>query len=247
MSAIPNDKPLSEVTIPGTHESMTLYGSPVIQCQVWSLNIQLDAGLRYFGIDLQENFFTTNLEVRDGAIIHQQFIEVLTTLKSFLMNHRSEVVLLMVTAHSREVIKRIKKLINGDIDVWVKPSVPTMAEVRGKIVFMESKSVNLGVFNRDTYIKGDEKFKNLEKKMGIIIKRLNQATDICANNLALTASNGIRFMGFFKTPKGAAKLINPELFKYLSNLLKSPQKPMCLGIIAMDFPGPDLIDVIIKF
>ncbi|XP_035286530.1 1-phosphatidylinositol phosphodiesterase-like [Anguilla anguilla] len=247
MSAIPDDKPLSAVTIPGTHRSMTLYGGPLVQCQAWSLSIQLDAGLRYFDMEVQENFFTKNIEVLDGAIIHQQFREVLGMLRSFLLKHSSETVVLRVKTESRGTIKITKNMMKNDGDVWWEPSVPTMAEVRGKIVFMESQSVNLGVLNRDTSIKGDEYFKNLEKKMKIIVNHLNQAKDICANYPVLTASNGRRYLWIIKTPKSVAKVINPELFKYLNNLLKSPQKPMCLGIIAMDFPGPDLIELIIKF
>ncbi|KAJ8334877.1 hypothetical protein SKAU_G00405160 [Synaphobranchus kaupii] len=198
MSAIPDEKPLSAVTIPGTHESLTLYGGPLIQRQVWSLSTQLEAGLRYFDMEVQENVFTANIEVRDGAIIHEKFKDVLSTLRSFLVGHRSETVLLRVKTESRKMTEHLKKLMNGDNDVWLELSVPTMAEVRGKIVFMESENVKLGVLNTDTYIKGDETFKCIEKKMEMIIKHLNQGKDICANNLVLTATNGRRYLGIIK-------------------------------------------------
>ncbi|XP_062291383.1 1-phosphatidylinositol phosphodiesterase-like [Scomber scombrus] len=50
MKSIPDDTPISAISIPGTHKSLSLYGGVLIQCQVWTLDQQLKVGLRYFDV-----------------------------------------------------------------------------------------------------------------------------------------------------------------------------------------------------
>ena len=45
MSKIPNNIPLSQLTIPGTHNSCSLYGGPIAITQSWSIANQLRAGI----------------------------------------------------------------------------------------------------------------------------------------------------------------------------------------------------------
>ncbi|XP_036372036.1 1-phosphatidylinositol phosphodiesterase-like [Megalops cyprinoides] len=248
MSAIANDKPLSAVTIPGTHESLSLYGGPLLRCQFWRLDSQLDAGLRYFDIHVEGHVFGNEISVADGIFgKHEPFTNVMKTLKNFLEMHRSETVLLRVTAHGlnkRKAIKNLKKLLKQDGGVWVGPSVPSMGDARGKIIVVQSPDLPLGVLNRDTYVAGDDKFKSHENKMKRIRKHLAYAGSICASTVVLTESSASWLL---KGPRGVAEMINPDLYNYLNDLQGSKDRPKCLGVIAMDFPGPDLIKAIIDF
>ncbi|XP_029299576.1 uncharacterized protein LOC115016051 [Cottoperca gobio] len=48
MRFIPDETPVSAISIPGTHESLSLHGGPLDKCQVWTLKDQLNVGIRYF-------------------------------------------------------------------------------------------------------------------------------------------------------------------------------------------------------
>ncbi|XP_013998126.2 uncharacterized protein [Salmo salar] len=246
MESIPDDKLLSAVTIPGTHESLTLYGGPLIQCQAWTLENQLKAGLRYFDIRVEASMFHNILDVTNGHLMHTKFHEVLNILWEFLDKHGSESVLLRVTLQGMSMKKAgkcIKTLIENSEDrVWTKIFVPKMQEARGKIIFVQSTNFNVGTLNHDTFVTGDDTFKDIENKMKKIIKHLKEAEENCGHALALTDSSAT---AIFKGPKTVAKVVNGQLNKLIVELQKGSNKPDCLGVISMDFPSPDLIHNII--
>uniref|UniRef100_A0A8C7P6X9 Phosphatidylinositol-specific phospholipase C X domain-containing protein n=1 Tax=Oncorhynchus mykiss TaxID=8022 RepID=A0A8C7P6X9_ONCMY len=247
MESIPDDKLLSAVTIPGTHESLTLYGGPLIQCQAWTLENQLKAGLRYFDIRVEASMFHNILDVMDGHLVHTKFHEVLNILWEFLDKHGSESVLLRVTLQGismKKAGKCIKTLIENSEDrVWTKIFVPKMQEARGKIIFVQSTNFNVGTLNHDTFVTGDDTFKDLENKMKKITKHLKEAKENCGHALALTDSSAT---AIFKGPKTVAKMVNGQLNKLIVELQTGSNKPDCLGVISMDFPSPDLIHNIIE-
>ena len=47
MAAIPDDRKLSELSIPGTHDTMAKYGGDVPECQSMTLSQQLASGIRW--------------------------------------------------------------------------------------------------------------------------------------------------------------------------------------------------------
>ncbi|XP_031644674.1 EH domain-binding protein 1-like protein 1 [Oncorhynchus kisutch] len=247
MESIPDDKLLSAVTIPGAHESLTLYGGPLIQCQAWTLENQLKAGLRYFDIRVEASMFHNILDVMDGHLVHTKFHEVLNILWEFLDKHGSESVLLRVTLQGismKKAGKCIKTLIENSEDrVWTKTFVPKMQEARGKIIFVQSTNFNVGTLNHDTFVTGDDTFKDIENKMKKITKHLKEAEENCGHALALTDSSAT---AIFKGPKTVAKVVNGQLNKLIVELQTGSNKPDCLGVISMDFPSPDLIHNIIE-
>ncbi|XP_064876431.1 uncharacterized protein LOC115131377 [Oncorhynchus nerka] len=247
MESIPDDKLLSAVTIPGTHESLTLYGGPLIQCQAWTLENQLKAGLRYFDIRVEASMFHNILDVMDGHLVHTKFHEVLNILWEFLDKHGSESVLLRVTLQGismKKAGKCIKTLIENSEDrVWTKTFVPKMQEAKGKIIFVQSTNFNVGTLNHDTFVTGDDTFKDIENKMKKITKHLKEAEENCGHALALTDSSAT---AIFKGPKTVAKMVNGQLNKLIVELQTGSNKPDCLGVISMDFPSPDLIHNIIE-
>uniref|UniRef100_A0A3P8ZNC8 Phosphatidylinositol-specific phospholipase C X domain-containing protein n=1 Tax=Esox lucius TaxID=8010 RepID=A0A3P8ZNC8_ESOLU len=247
MQSIPDDKLLSAVTIPGTHESLTLYGGPLIQCQAWTLENQLNAGLRYFNIRVEASIFHNILDVMDGHIKHIKFHEVLNILWEFLDKHSSETVLLKVTLQGMNM-KKAGKLIqkmteNSQAKVWTKTLVPKMHEARGKIIFVQSTNFNFGTLNHDTFFIGDNTFKDLEDKIQIITKHLTEAKENCAHAIVLTDSIAT---AIFIGPKSVARLVNDQLNMLIVTLKTGPDKPDCLGVISMDFPSPDIIQNIIE-
>lgn len=243
---------LSDITIPGTHDTMALYGGPAAECQAWNLEDQLKAGIRY--LDLRVYAFENTLYLMHGIVYqHSTFTRALDTLKAFLSEFPSETVFARVKPDlfdKSKVQELFEKLIEGDSSVWVQSAIPRLDEVRGKIVFIQEDSFLLGVPLSETDTKGDYKVVHVNDKEKEIFQHLNQAMKECGgNSLILTYSSGTgigTFEGMFLTPKRVAEKIDPWLYDYLQMLL-AEGSTLCFGIIAMDFPSFDLIQTVIKF
>lgn len=243
---------LSDITIPGTHDTMALYGGPAAECQAWNLEDQLKAGIRY--LDLRVYAFENTLYLMHGIVYqHSTFTKALDMLKAFLSEFPSETVLVRVKPDlfdKNKVQEMVEKLIEGDNSVWVKSTIPHLDEVRGKIVFVQENSFLLGVPLLETDTKGDYKVVHIDDKEKEIMQHLNLAMKECrGNSIILTYSSGTgigTFEGMFVTPKKVAEKIDPWLYDYLQ-MLRDEGSTMCLGIIAMDFPGLDLIQMVTRF
>ncbi|XP_067305540.1 1-phosphatidylinositol phosphodiesterase-like [Pseudorasbora parva] len=251
MEALNDDTLISEITIPGTHESLALYGGLFAECQAWRLEDQLKAGIRYFDLRVSGN----KLKIVHGWFGQKTSLpEVVIKIRNFFKEFKREVVLLRVkpvSNNKESVLNLVKILIGNSTDIWVQPSFPRIGEVRGKIVFVQKNSFTLGITLSETDEKGDYKVTKVTVKEEKIKKHLEEAAGNCraGANLSLSYSSGTSlgtYMPFHLLPKKLAKEINPWLYDHLTKELKKNPKP-CFGIIAMDFPGIDLIQIIIKF
>ncbi|XP_036394588.1 uncharacterized protein LOC118784460 [Megalops cyprinoides] len=227
---------LSTVTIPGTYQSMKING--LFKHQVWDLQNQFDAGVRFFDISLKGG------AVRDGSLKSMKFLEVMNIMTSLLAKHQKETILLRLTLEDSTSTKAVEAYIQDHKNkVWVETAVPKMSQVRQKIVFVQSPKFNKGLMVHSTNV-AEKKIKSTSEYMEKIKKYLQDAKDKCSQHLTLTETSAEKW---FKSASGLAKDLNPELHKYLTDLLKDPQKPKCLGVISMDFPGQDLIKTIFDF
>lgn len=251
MAAIPDFRTLSQITIPGTHDSMALYGGPEVERQAWSLSDQLRAGIRF--LDLKVFGLGDTLYVMHGVLYQRSTLkEVLDTVRAFLSEYKSEAVLIRVQPESFEkstVNKMVQSLIGNDQNVWVSSGMPSMGQIRGKIVFVQKSTFTLGIPFIDTDGKGSNKVSHIKDKDNRIIKQLNQAAEACGgSNAVLTTTSGSgfgTFWGMFLTPKRVAEKVNPWLNQYIRQFYPNQPRP-CFAIVAMDFPGIELIHTIIN-
>lgn len=156
MSYLPNQTPLSQITIPGTHDSATqnIFPSYFLKCQSSSIKAQLENGYRYLDMRLAlypqksgrptfhyiHAFGNCKLDsrlfgARDVLIGH-----VLADIYKFLAMNPSETVIFCVKAENSSdnlevfadtLINHIQKA----PDLWYTENrIPTLGEVRGKIV-----------------------------------------------------------------------------------------------------------------
>ncbi|CAK6958943.1 uncharacterized protein LOC128366171 [Scomber scombrus] len=252
MASVQDFRTLSLITIPGTHHSMALYGGPVEKCQALSLKDQLRAGIRY--LDLKVFALGDTLYVMHGVMYqHSTFKEVLDTVRAFLSEFKSEAVLIRVEPEFFEkkmVNEMVQSLIGNDQHVWVSSGMPNMGQVRGKIVFLQKSTFTLGIPLIDTYGKRVKKVTNIKDKDNTIINQLNAAAEASGgDNVVLTYTSGTgfgTFWGMFLTPKRVAEKVNPWLNQYLRQFYPNKPRPW-FGVIAMDFPGFDLIQTVIGF
>ena len=91
MAALRDDAPLSALSIPGTHDTMTyaMTDNPTLQCQNWNLTAQMRAGLRYF--DIRARLRAGRLHIYHGDGDTGFGLEdVLVAMFAFLDEHPSE-------------------------------------------------------------------------------------------------------------------------------------------------------------
>ncbi|KAK9407465.1 plcA: 1-phosphatidylinositol phosphodiesterase [Crotalus adamanteus] len=89
MSGLPDHLSLSKISIPGTHDSMSVLGGPKICCQTWPLEAQLAAGVRFLDIrcKLENGLF---LIYHVNTFQEADFSDVLEGILSFLNQHPGE-------------------------------------------------------------------------------------------------------------------------------------------------------------
>lgn len=121
MSQISEGRKLSELNIPGTHESCARYGGSLAVCQTMSLQEQLEAGIRFIDIRCRH--------IGDGfAIHHGPFYQNLTFGKdlhdvciNFLKNNPSECIVMSIKKeytdehNSREFDDTLKQYIKAGL------------------------------------------------------------------------------------------------------------------------------------
>lgn len=287
MASVSEDALLSQVSIPGTHDSCTKHTgllSFVFQCQNTTVAEQLQNGYRYFDLRLaidgedgeeqtlilKHNFATCKTSgwpFADALTLEN----VLEQVYGFLSENPTETVILCMKAENEEddvstVQKLLYEQIDQHADLWYTDNqIPTVGEVRGKIVLATRFADELGVGeNRkglsfawedqgdrtileDPY--GESKINEqaslwvqdrynyaTEDKIDAIQTTLeNPQASATAFSLNFTSTSGKGKVGH---PKKYAKKINQYLLQY------NWQKGTCYGIVVVDFGSAELAKVI---
>jgi 1-phosphatidylinositol phosphodiesterase len=163
MRTLPDSRSLAALSIPGTHETMSIWGGSSTQTQenfddtTGTLRRQLDAGIR--AIDIRGKINSGNsLAIYHGAVSQRKtFADVLDTLRTFLATNPGETVLLRLKQECTGELGSCtdaagQKPFPDIFDAYAAryaplfwaPSVnrnsaaamPTLGEVRGKIVLL---------------------------------------------------------------------------------------------------------------
>ncbi|WP_145563244.1 phosphatidylinositol-specific phospholipase C [Yersinia aldovae] len=147
ISRIDGNKALSEISIPGTHDSASfrtdVFGGMFTQTQSWNIKEQLDNGIRFLDARcrLIDNVFTLH---HGPVFLKQQFGDVLNTCLDFLKRHPGEFIILSVKQeHTTE--NSTKDFASVMYDNYIKPhkdmfylinGIPIIDAIRGKIVLL---------------------------------------------------------------------------------------------------------------
>ncbi|GLY07114.1 phosphatidylinositol-specific phospholipase C [Actinoplanes sp. NBRC 101535] len=161
MRSLPDSRSLSALSIPGTHETLSILGGSLTQTQenfgesAATLTAQLTAGIRMIDVRARVNSGNT-FTVHHGATYQNaNFDDVLTKLSSFLSAHPGETVVLRFKQECTGELGSCTDASgqNGFTDIFdgytarypglfwapsvsrtAKASVPTLGAVRGKVV-----------------------------------------------------------------------------------------------------------------
>ncbi|XP_056439141.1 1-phosphatidylinositol phosphodiesterase [Gadus chalcogrammus] len=250
MSGLPDSSLLSEVTMPGTHNTMAVFGGALAECQSWSLGSQLRAGVRF--LDVRVRHVKGNLNIHHGVSYQRaHFGHVLQGVVDFLDEYPSETVLMRVKEELSEtydiygaVVSYVHRYASWDM-LWHSRLMPTMGQARGKLIILQDfHGPDLGMRYGSLDIADDWKVPSLRqvpKKWQSVHKHLELAPVGNMAQMFLTYTSGT---GVFAYPSAVAKRINAQMCNYLTGKTGKDHR---FGVIIMDYPAAPIIQMIIDF
>ncbi|KAL2884640.1 1-phosphatidylinositol phosphodiesterase [Ceratocystis lukuohia] len=260
MSTLGDDVPLTSLSIPGTHHSMTdNIEDDSMQTQNMPLLKQLHGGIRY--IDITCRYTDDSMMVYNGRVNTGYSLEdVLTTLFDFLDAQPSEAIILRIqkggipspsTAFLDSMEKHfvpgskigdraVQKIYSSNTDGI---AIPTLGDARGKVLVLQDFNTSppgrygipwdLGAVSGYNY-RPDSSNLLLTLKWAIVKTRISQSRANDYDKLRITyATAGIVKNGF-------GYGMNWLLGRYIMF-----EEGDCFGIIVMDFPGCDVVQQIL--
>lgn len=273
MSKVPDTQSLSRMTIPGTHETMALYetvpGTAI--CQTNTLSEQLNYGIRC--LDIRGRHLNNALTIHHGVVYQNaNFSNVLDAATSFLSNNPTETIVMLLkeehrpAGNTRSYENTVKSYLtkypakyfyNG----W-KPctKIPTLGEVRGKIVLVRRFPGNIGInatpwpdnangvvnagslfriqdlYKLNYSLRNPDNSENFDKKWAVAYDGLLQASeDTQGKFFHLTYSSGaIFYLGVPQVPEFAYAM-NPRVNGFFKR-----HSSGIFGAVMMDFITPEL-------
>lgn len=147
LSGLSDSLPLSQLNLPGTHDTMAFYGGDIPTAQTMSLRTQLDAGVRV--LDIRCNHYYNSFYINHGPIYqYANFDDVLTTVQQFLQANPRETVLMRVkeewtaSGDTREFWQTFQSYQQKYAGLFWNYSGnnPTLGQVRGKVVVLQNFS-----------------------------------------------------------------------------------------------------------
>lgn len=148
MSSLRDGVKLSQLSIPGTHDTMALHWGDAVQTQSMPLDAQLRSGIR--ALDIRLMFNNSALWATHGVMYQfASFTDVLDTVQAFLSAHPRETVLMRVKMDSDietngdntfEEVFRAYVTQGRYTNLFWRPNGlnPMLGEVRGKLVVLQN-------------------------------------------------------------------------------------------------------------
>ncbi|MDD6194086.1 MAG: phosphatidylinositol-specific phospholipase C [Lachnospiraceae bacterium] len=276
MGALSGETKLSAISIPGTHDTCTQFValSYIFQCQDKSVAGQLDDGYRYFDLRL----VVDEKDDKPALVIKHNFAscrkgkspfsdklyleDVLADVSAFLAEHPTETVILCMKAENGDdSIADVQRLLYEQIEKnesqwYLQNAIPTLDEVRGKMVLATRFADELGVgptrkgLNFDWRDQGDTTVVDEPYALSMINEgeklwvqdrynydttdKVNAIVDDLENCQAADDSFSLNFT----STSGSGKVGHPK--KYATSINKflteyDWQDDTCYGIIVVDF------------
>ena len=237
MKEIPDNIKISELTIPGTHDSCSykIAGlgklvSFAAKTQSWNLEEQMKAGLRYFDIRLRS--YNNTLHCFHGPVdLGQNFDNILKIASSFLNKNKSEGLIMQIVSEyedkncSKSLEQMYQEYIEGYRNITMEynnTTIPTMGEIRGKLFFIKimkgstSHISNFHIQNSWTC----NTIQQIGKKIKKIRTQFQRATSFEENRTDMFFLNYLSSSSDYimMSPLAAAKKCNKIAFDYKGRL-----------------------------
>ena len=263
MSKVNDSKLITEMSIPGTHDSGATHSFFDVagKCQDLSIKTQLKIGVRFFDIRLQQ--VNNKLNVVHSFVDQKtKFENVLEDMAEFVTKYPSEFLIVSIKedAESKNSIRQFDDLLKDTINVHkgivsTSRSLPrTLKDAKGKIYFMSRYADSTfgikaydgwqddAAFTLNTlYIQDNYKIDTVEEKIADIEATM-EYLKTSKNRLVLNFTSCYLSTGFPPTyAVPPAKQINPWLMNKLNETKESKDT---LGVIVADFITKELAESI---
>ena len=246
MSNLSDGTSLRDINMPGSHDTMALYsiGDLAGQCQSLSLEDQLNLGVRFLDIRLQQE--NNKLKAVHGFIDQRASFESITkTIETYIEKHSSEMIIMSIKeeydSKNSDISfeESVKSYLTSDI-YYLDNNLPsTLGEVRGKVILLSRYSNStIGVpaydgwrdscsftLPNDIYVQDTYQITSKEQKQDEIISCFNESGHALKINF-LSAYRTDAFPPSYAP--SAANDINPWINKEIS-------KYNDRGIVLYDF------------
>jgi len=274
MRRIPDHKKISELTIPGTHNSYARHGSGVgylAKCQEWTIEEQLDWGVRFFDVRFRPcgNGFT----VHHGDVYqHKVGGEVFKDFKKFLSKNPTETVLVSYKDETRgndrispcDNSKDFKTILKGYLNTreykpWIYQDdkvIPTVGEARGKMVFID-KNAHGGFGLRKLDIEDKWEERDLNKKVrGVknhMIAAGNDNDDLYMTFCSVAPDPAKSIFMQIAAPwqignphsiKSIAESVNPQIQSFIRGYDQAKQT---FGVVIFDYPSAAIVNSLVHY
>ncbi|MFE4371689.1 phosphatidylinositol-specific phospholipase C domain-containing protein [Streptomyces sp. NPDC056835] len=253
MSRVPDGVRLTDMSIPGTHETCAMYKAGSLgwaRCQYQPLSWQLYAGIRY--IDIRLGRHETALGVYHGPFyMSKSLYSVLNDCKQFLRAHPTETLLMRVRREDKTSDSGFIALFEREVSnigwgwVWYDKSAtrfPTLEEARGRIVIMSGEPyLGGGVkWNDPSLFVTQDLYADpsVAEKQRRVAENLESsiATGVGEGRKKLyvnhTSANGKTGSNIAWTPWDFARRLNPYVLDLLNDKYAENIRT---GVIAMDY------------
>lgn len=266
LQAVPDNVYISQLSIPGTHESAALHEPlpNIARCQWLDIPEQLNIGVRY--LDIRCRHFKNKFTIHHGPIYqHKNFSDILKICKQFLKENPSEFIIMSIkqehksAENNRYFYETFMEYAKNEATgiFYTKNVIPTVETVRGKIVLIRRFGVpekmtlgiqayngwndnrNRVVINNETntlIIQDKYKFKDNKLKWNLIKSHFEKS--FADKNIQhLYINNSSGYKpGWFGIPNITA--VSNEINNKLGlYLYNTSDKKKKLGIVGIDFIG----------
>ncbi len=256
MGFLDDDLSLSELSIPGTHDSGALYEplGGTAKCQNLTIAEQLNAGIRFLDIRCRhiDNAFT----IHHGQVYqNMNFDDVLNAVIGFLNAHPSECVLMSVkeeydpSGNTRSFEATFDSYVQKNPGKWyLGGAVPSLSEVKGKIVLLrrfgvastpkgiaatnwaDNTSFWINNAMSQLHVQDYYNVSDTTAKWNAVSAFLNEAPGGNLNVLYVNFTSGYKTVLFFPSITTVSNAINPQIVSFFSSSPKGR-----FGVIPMDF------------
>jgi 1-phosphatidylinositol phosphodiesterase len=236
------DKLISELSIPGTHDSGCRNHLAFCQTQSYSITTQLKGGIRF--LDIRCRHIKNVFAIHHGLVYcGLMFGDVLNECKNFLDENPGEAIIMRVQEeyNEKECTRSFQETFRYYYTAYedyisLTSDIPMLNQIRKKIWIMPNFSYDQGFYWSRANIQDNYKLESesdIEKKVEEIKNQIEKSKTGSSNTLYINFCSGV---GYLHWPYSIAE--------------KTNKVPMDLsgrmGIVPMDFPGEDAIQHIIK-
>ena len=257
MSYIHDDTKISDISIPGTHDSGATHSIFDVsgKCQDLSIKQQLRVGVRFFDLRLQlvnDEFKIVHSFVKQNL----SFKKVLKDLSNFINENNSEFIIISLKkeASDKNSTLDFKDKLTSDLNEYKdvisfdKELPEYINDARGKIYIFDRYGLDYGIplsnWSDDTsfevnnyYVQDNYCISDLKEKQEDIIKAIDYKNS--NDNIVINFTSCYLDYGSPPTYAGSsANKINPWFYEYIN------ESNMKLGIVVMDFMTIDLAKAI---